>query len=143
MQLMAEIAAALGNTADAEYFSRETARTQAAFQKEFFNEATGIYRDGEKTEHSSLHANLFPLAFGLVPEEHRDGIRDRLSQQGMRCSVYAAQYLPEGMNAQVELPGTGGIVSLNGGTVEAVPDGDYLIVPVPVTGQARFEVGPI
>jgi hypothetical protein len=44
-----------------------------------------------------LHANLFPLAFGLVPEAGRAKVADWLAKRGMRCSVYAAQYLLEGL----------------------------------------------
>jgi hypothetical protein len=37
------------------------------------------------------------LAFGLVPEDQRPGVVDWLETRGMRCSVYAAQYLLEGL----------------------------------------------
>jgi alpha-L-rhamnosidase len=57
----------------------------------------GLYRDGEGTDHASLHANLFPLAFGLVPAEHRAHVAQWLGERGMACSVYAAQYLLEGL----------------------------------------------
>jgi hypothetical protein len=56
-----------------------------------------LYRDGIGTDHTSLHANLFPLAFGLVPEDKRAHVAEWLAQQRMRCSVYAAQYLLEGL----------------------------------------------
>jgi hypothetical protein len=46
-----------------------------------------------------LHANLFPLAFGLVPAGQRAGVAAWLGKRGMACSVYAAQYLLEGLFA--------------------------------------------
>jgi hypothetical protein len=97
LRLMAELAAALGRDAEAaEYRTRErSART--AFQGALFDPVRGLYRDGEGTDHASVHANLFPLAFGLVPAEHAAGVSAWLASRGMACSVYAAQYLFEGL----------------------------------------------
>jgi len=94
---MAELAAALGKTDEAAAYRERHAKTGAVFQEKFFNEATGLYRDGIGTDHSAIHSNFFPLAFGLVPEGKRAGILDFLRKSGMRCSVYAAQYLMEAM----------------------------------------------
>jgi alpha-L-rhamnosidase len=94
---MRQLALVLGKQNDAEDFARRERTSLASFQKVLFNEKTGLYRDGMGTDHTSLHANLFPLAFGLVPEKERAHVAEWLAQQGMRCSVYAAQYLLEGL----------------------------------------------
>jgi hypothetical protein len=94
---MAELARALHQDADADdYTARETAG-RAAFQKNLFDPTRGLYCDGEDTGHASLHANLFPLAFGLVPVENRARVAQWLGERGMACSVYAAQYLLESL----------------------------------------------
>lgn len=93
MELMRRFALVLGKQQDAEEYARREQRTLAAFQRALFDEKTGLYRDGIGTDHSSVHANLFPLAFGLVPKDKRAHVAERLAQQGMKCSVYAAQYL--------------------------------------------------
>ena len=99
LSLMAEIATALNHEAEAaDYRARERA-SRAAFQDKLFDSARGIYRDGEGTDHASQHASLFPLAFGLVPAEHRARLTDWIGKRGMACSVYAAQYLLEGLFA--------------------------------------------
>jgi hypothetical protein len=67
------------------------------FQEKLFDPARKLYRDGAGTDHISLHANLFPLAFGLVPVEERAHVASWLGERGMACSVYAAQYLLEGL----------------------------------------------
>ncbi len=90
---MACLADALGKKQDARNFSHEEKTALSAFQKKLFNPATGLYRDGLGTQHSSLHANLFPLAFGLVPPGERTFIARWLAGRGMAGSVYAAQYL--------------------------------------------------
>ncbi len=59
--------------------------------------ARSVYRDGEGTDHASQHANLFPLAFGLVPENERARVTAFVVSRGMACSVYAAHYLLEAL----------------------------------------------
>jgi hypothetical protein len=97
MRKMAVLALALGHNSDAEQFETQAARAQAEFQEQLFDEEQGLYRDGIETDHCSVHANLFPLAFGLVPHAERPGVVEWLKRQPMRCSVYAAQYLLEGL----------------------------------------------
>lgn len=96
-QIMAEMSAAAGKTEDAKAYAGQFQKAYDAFQQKLFNPATGLYTDGESTKHSSLHANLFPLAFGLVPEERKGKVIEFIKKRGMRCSVYAAQYLLEGL----------------------------------------------
>ena len=95
--LMAELARALHQNTDADDYDARARAAQAAFQEKFYDPWRGLYRDGEGTTHVSLHANLFPLAFGLVPVEQRAHVAEWLAKRGMRCSVYAAQYLMEGL----------------------------------------------
>ena len=97
LQLMAELAKALDHADDAATYAAEADRARLAFQAVLFDPAKGLYRDGEGTDHTSQHANLFPLAFALVPAEHRAQVTAWVAARGMRCSVYAAQYLLEGL----------------------------------------------
>ncbi len=97
MEEMRVIALAVGKTDEAADFAQQEQKSQVAFQAALFNASTGLYRDGVGTDHSSLHANLFPLAFGLVPEARRTHVAEWVAGRGMRGSVYAAQYLMEGL----------------------------------------------
>ncbi len=97
LELMSRLARALKQNADAEDYTALEHAAQASFQQTLFDAGSGLYRDGEGVDHSSLHANLFPLAFGLVPAEQRPKVAGWLAQRGMKCSVYAAQYLLEGL----------------------------------------------
>jgi hypothetical protein len=99
LALMAELAAALHRDAEsASYRAREKA-TRAVFQQKLFDSARGVYRDGEGTDHASQHANLFPLAFDLVPAAERARVTAFVVSRGMACSVYAAQYHLEALFA--------------------------------------------
>jgi hypothetical protein len=97
LAMMVDLARAVGNTNDATEFANRERATRAVFQEKLFDPARKLYRDGEGTDHISLHANLFPLAFGLVPAEDREHVTSWLGERGMACSVYAAQYLLEGL----------------------------------------------
>ena len=95
--LMSRLASALQQATDADDYTAREQSALAAFQEKFFDAASGLYRDGEGTGHDSIHANLFPLAFGLVPAANRARIAQWLGERGMHCSVYGAQYLLEGL----------------------------------------------
>jgi len=94
---MSDLAAALGKTAEAQVFKQEYQSVSEVFQQTFYNTESNIYRDGSETDHSSQHSNLFPLAFGLVPSGKQAGVTEWTADRGMKCSVYAAQYLLEGL----------------------------------------------
>jgi alpha-L-rhamnosidase len=91
--LMAKLATATGHLSDANYYSREATRVRATFQHTFFDPQTHLVLDGEGAGHSSLHANFFALAFGLVPKEKMAAVLSFIHSRGMACSVYGAQFL--------------------------------------------------
>jgi alpha-L-rhamnosidase len=97
MSLMGAMARALGKDDEAEGFESSVRAGHQIFQQTFFDSETGLYKDGVDTGHSSLHANLFPLAFELAPEGGRVKIAEWMANRGMGCSVYAAQYLLAGL----------------------------------------------
>ena len=96
---LAELADATGRGDQAIEFRAQYARALPAFQAAFYDPARGVYIDGEGCDHASLHANMLPLAFGLVPEEARRGVAEFVVSRGMACSVYGAQYLLDGLFA--------------------------------------------
>ncbi|MBR4975842.1 MAG: hypothetical protein IKY61_02220, partial [Thermoguttaceae bacterium] len=83
----------LGEEADAAFFAAQIEKHRKAFHETFFEAERGVYRDGEATDHASLHGNMFPLAFGLVPAENVESVAAFVRSRGMRCSVYGAQFL--------------------------------------------------
>jgi len=95
--LMADMADALGNASDASRYRTLATTAIAALNTKLWNASTGLYVDGQTTTHSSLHANMFPLAFGLVPADHQSKVVSFIQSRGMACSVYGAQYLLEAL----------------------------------------------
>ncbi|MHC5057057.1 MAG: alpha-L-rhamnosidase-related protein, partial [Planctomycetota bacterium] len=94
---MGRIARALGKHDDVRFFAERAALVRRSINEKLFDFGPGIYVDGEGSEHASLHANMFPLAFGLVPEERKGRVLEFVRAKGMACSVYGAQYLLEGL----------------------------------------------
>ncbi|KAF3902863.1 hypothetical protein AA313_de0207895 [Arthrobotrys entomopaga] len=94
---MAEIAAATNRPSDVTLFQNTAQRVYTSYNAVFFDNATGKYIDGEGSTHSSLHANMFPLAFDLVPPQYQSQVADFVQSRGMACSPYGAQYLLEGL----------------------------------------------
>jgi hypothetical protein len=102
--LMSQIAGYLGKQNDSTLYSQKSLLVKLAFNNKLLDKEKGIYLDGEGSQHSSLHANLFPLAFGLVPDEFKQSVISLIKSKEMACSVYAAQYLLEGLYTAGESP---------------------------------------
>lgn len=97
LKLMAEIAEVLAKNEDAEMFAEKAGIVKKVMNSKLFDENVGVYVDGEGSTHSSLHANMFPLAFGIVPENNIPKVVAFVKSKGMACSVYGAQYLLEAL----------------------------------------------
>ncbi|MBJ2175894.1 family 78 glycoside hydrolase catalytic domain [Aureibaculum sp. A20] len=115
LKLMSEIAEHLGKKEDALLFKNKAIITKKAINDKFFDTTKGVYVDGIGSSHSSLHANMFPLAFDLVPTEHIKSVTSFIKSRGMACSVYGSQFLLEGLYKNNEaLYATGLITNTTG-----------------------------
>ncbi|AUS06274.1 sulfatase-like hydrolase/transferase [Pseudotamlana carrageenivorans] len=97
MIIMAQFAKILGKTDEVLDFELRASKAKKAVNEKMFDKKRGIYVDGIGTDHASLHANMMPLAFGLVPDEHVDSVVEYVKSRGMACSVYGAQFLMDGL----------------------------------------------
>ena len=99
LEAMAAIARATGREAEAEEFESMWKVTARTMHDKLFDEGRGRYVDGldpandQPSTHASLHANMLPLAFGLVPKVDVSRVADFVAGRGMACSVYGSQYL--------------------------------------------------
>ncbi len=97
MKIMAEFAKVLGKTQEVLDFELRAAKVKKALNEQMFDKERGIYIDGIGTDHASLHANMMPLAFGMVPEAHFDSVVAFIKSRGMASSVYGSQFLMDGL----------------------------------------------
>jgi hypothetical protein len=95
--LMGQIAAAAGHADEVKGYQQQAEKVAQAINEKLFDAKRGVYVDGEGIEHASLHANLFPLAFGLVPKDRRAGVVKYIESKGMACGPYGAEYLLDGL----------------------------------------------
>jgi hypothetical protein len=78
-------------------FKQLVEQSKKDFNRLFFDTKQGRYKDGADTGHSSLHANMFPMAFGLVLGKKPGGVLDYMHSRGMACSISGALILMEAL----------------------------------------------
>lgn len=93
LNVMGTIAGQLGKQDESELYSNQAARLKKVFNAKLIDPKRKIYIDGIGTGHASLHANMFPLAFGLASEKNLGKINEFIQSRGMACSVYGSQFL--------------------------------------------------
>ncbi len=91
--IQSQIAGVLGNMKDSVNFAEKAQKLKIAFNNVFWDENTGLYIDAIDSLHSSIHANIFPVVFGLANSTQIDKVLPFIEGKGMATSVYGAQYL--------------------------------------------------
>jgi hypothetical protein len=91
--LMERIASVLGKEKEVSFFKNRAEKVKKSFNQAFLDKERGVYTDGIEPDHASLHANMFPVAFGLAPKEYYDNILELVKSKRMACSPYGAYYL--------------------------------------------------
>ena len=91
--LIARIAEVLGHTAERDAYMKQAQNLKQQFNKLLFDKNKGYYNDGIDTDHSALHSNMFPMAFGMAPEQNKKTTTDYIRSRGTACSVYGSQFL--------------------------------------------------
>lgn len=103
MRIMAEFARVLGKSEEALDFEIRALKAKKAVNDKMLDKERGIYVDGIGTDHASLHANMLPLAYNMVPKEYVQSVLEHVKTRGMACSVYGSQYLMDALyNAEAE-----------------------------------------
>ncbi|HET8828619.1 MAG TPA: sulfatase-like hydrolase/transferase [Pelobium sp.] len=97
MEIMAEFAKILNKSEEEADFRLRALKAKMAINQKMLDKTKGYYNDGIGTDHSSIHANMFALAFNIVPPENIKPVVDFIKSRGMACSVYGAQYLMEAL----------------------------------------------
>lgn len=91
--IQSQIAGVLGLTNDSLFFAKKAFKVKKAFNKAFWNEKKGLYIDAKDSLHSSIHANVFPIEFGLANKIKTTKVMPFIKSKGMAMSVYGAHYL--------------------------------------------------
>ncbi len=95
--LMSRMAEVIERKDDVEMYRKRAERVYSAFNEKLFDSAKSAYIDGEGSNHCSLHANMFAMAFGLVQDKRKASVVHFIKNRGMACSVYGSQFLLEAL----------------------------------------------
>lgn len=90
LEKISKIARLLGFTQEAIEYQIQHENYKKAFNQILLDKDKGLYLDNIDSVHHSFHANMFALAFDLVPENYRENCLNYIEKRGMSCSVYAA-----------------------------------------------------
>jgi alpha-L-rhamnosidase len=93
--LLAQLGHWLGHEREAAHLAQIAAELHSAFNRELFDETSGLYVDSEGSRHSSFHTNMYALRFGLVPPGRKARCLEFIKSKGMAGSVFTAQFLLE------------------------------------------------
>jgi alpha-L-rhamnosidase len=101
---MADIATALGRTADAAADSAKADAIKSAVNATMWDPAKGAYRDGLDDSgapigHYAVQASVFATAFGLADSGRAARVATYLGSRGMACSVYCAAFMIQALYA--------------------------------------------
>ena len=58
----------------------------------FYDEEKGLFRDSTTSGHCALHSNIYPLYFGICPQERTKRIADFLVEKGLSCGVLTGYF---------------------------------------------------
>jgi alpha-L-rhamnosidase len=94
---MAQIATALGHTADAQSYAQIAATMKTAIQTELYDPATGAFRDGVGVSHEAIQSSVFTVALGAASPAQAKTAAAYIAGRGMACSVYCAAFLLEAL----------------------------------------------
>ncbi len=90
---LVQIAKVLNQNDDEKQFTALAQKLKTVFNDKLLDKKRGVYVDGIGADHASLHANMFPAAFGLIPEKFVPKVNSFIQSRGLACSVYGSQFL--------------------------------------------------
>ena len=97
--IISKIAKEIGKQEVSEEYHSKSEAIKSSMNELLVNDR-GLYVDGllnenEKSSHISQHANAFPLAMGIAPEENVDDIMADIKDKKMSMGMVALRWLPE------------------------------------------------
>jgi alpha-L-rhamnosidase len=99
--IIARIADVLGHATDRDAYRAKADAMRDAINMKLLNN-NGIYIDGLKADgsqspHVSQHANMFPLAMGIVPAANRVAVIEAVKERKMSVGMVTVRWLPEAL----------------------------------------------
>lgn len=77
--------------------TRDWKEVKNCFIKAFYRPEKKLFVDSESSGHTAVHSNIYPLYFGLVPEEAVETVAEFLVKKGLCCGVMLSSFLLKGL----------------------------------------------
>ncbi|MEO6080660.1 MAG: family 78 glycoside hydrolase catalytic domain [Steroidobacteraceae bacterium] len=98
---MSRIAGAIGHTADRDLYRIRANELKTAINAKLLTGdgvyIDGLYADEKPSANASQHANMFPLALGLVPDAQRASVIAKVKELKMSVGMVTALFLVRGL----------------------------------------------
>jgi alpha-L-rhamnosidase len=106
--IISRIATVLGNAFDRDAYRAKAQDMKTAINTRLLN-AQGVYVDGLNADqspstHVSQHANMFPMAMGIVPPANVASVVEAIKERRMSCGMVTVRWLPEAIGQADEGP---------------------------------------
>jgi alpha-L-rhamnosidase len=100
-EIISKIAEVLGNAADRDTYQAKAQDLKNAINSRLLN-SSGVYIDGlnanlSQSSHVSQHANMFPMAMGIVPTANLDAVIAAIKDRHMSVGMVTVRWLPEAL----------------------------------------------
>jgi alpha-L-rhamnosidase len=97
--IISKIAGVLGNSADRDSYQTKARDIKNAINSRLLNDQgvyiDGLYADQSQSQHVSQHANMFPMAMGIVPEANIEAVIEAIKDRHMNVGMVTVRWLPE------------------------------------------------
>ena len=95
--VVGKIAKELGKSGDSEKYRKRAEELKDAINANLINEAgvyiDGVNQDGVRSGHVSQHANMMPLALGIVPNENATAVLSKVKEAGISVGMVTMPWL--------------------------------------------------
>ena len=99
--ILEQVATLTGNLQDASDYRAKATGIKQAMNKYLINPdgvyIDGLLADGTPSKHISQHANMFPLALGIVPDRNRTVVINAVKQRKMHVGMVTLGFLPQAL----------------------------------------------
>ena len=99
-RIMAELARMLGYSGDEDVYSSKAADMEKAINRQLVRDGLyidGLNADGSQSMHASQHANMFPVAMGIVPRDNQESVVGLIKEKHMQVGMVTVRWLPEAL----------------------------------------------
>jgi alpha-L-rhamnosidase len=83
-------------------YEDELPALKQSFMAAFYRPDASLFADSNVTDHCSLHANILPLLFQIVPKDSAASIVSLIREKRLSCGVYVSYFLLKALAAHGE-----------------------------------------